>query len=129
MKNTRRQEIGKLGEELAEQYLKTQGYKILVRNYRYKRQEIDIIAQDGPVICFVEVKTRSSDSFGLPEEAVDKTKRRKISQIVLTYIKRYQLQDRDFRFDVVSVMLTEEGKLAEVNLIKDAFCLDQHYFF
>lgn len=107
--------IGSFGEEIAAEYLKGVGYKILKRNYYVKGAEIDIIARDGKTVVFVEVKARENLNFGYPAEAVTKSKRHKIAMAAECYIVQNRIADGEFRFDVVEVL----G--GEVNHIKDAF--------
>ena len=78
--------LGDEGESTSVDFLKTKGYKILERNYRSKFGEIDIIAKEKDMLCFVEVKTRSSLTFGLPQEALIKKKRKHISRAALDYL-------------------------------------------
>ena len=100
MKN--RQESGREGEERAVGFLQKKGYEILQRNVRYKRGEIDIIARDGDTVVFVEVKSRSSSGFGVPEEAVDRRKQRQLCRLALLYLqKKGWLHRVDCRFDVI----------------------------
>jgi len=116
MKN--RQESGREGEERAVGFLQKKGYEILHRNVRYKRGEIDIIARDGDTVVFVEVKSRSSSGFGVPEEAVDRRKQRQLCRLALLYLqKKGWLHRVDCRFDVVAVSLDTH----EIHLIKNAF--------
>ena len=114
--------LGRKGEELAADLLKDSGYKILYRNYRTKLGEIDIIAKDKETVCFIEVKTRSSDRFGCGSEAVLRLKQRQIAKAALSFLKEKQFLDKKARFDVVSLDCSSlEPKL---DLIKDAFELD-----
>jgi putative endonuclease len=114
--------LGNKGEELAADFLKNSGYKILYRNYKTKLGEIDIIAKDKEAICFVEVKTRSSDRFGCGSEAVFKVKQRQIAKAALSFLKQKKFLDKKARFDVVSLDCSSlEPKF---DLIKDAFELD-----
>jgi len=120
-----RKSLGKKGEELAASYLKkTQGYTILHRNYRCVFGEIDIIAKDRDVLSFVEVKTRSSEGFGLPQERVNKRKQHQLSKVALEFINRYKAHHMNARFDVVAVYLDPQEERME--LIKDAFELTIH---
>jgi putative endonuclease len=116
---------GKRGEELAVDYLKKHGYKILARNYKNKLGEVDIIAKDQNTYCFIEVKTRKSEKFGLPSEAVSGLKQRQISKAALCFLKENRLLDRGARFDVVSVM--DRGDQPRLDLIKNAFELDSDF--
>lgn len=117
--------FGKTGEELAVDFLNKSGYKILAKNYRTGLGEIDIIAKDKDTICFIEVKTRHSDKFGLPSEAISKSKQRHISRVALAFLKENNLLNQKARFDVVSVFYRDaEPKL---DLIQNAFELDERY--
>lgn len=117
-------DLSRAGENAAVVFLGSKRYKIIERNYRDRSGEVDIIALDKEkdTICFIEVKTRQSDRFGLPEEAVDSRKQKKISRTALLYLKEKKLLDKKARFDVVSVNYQEETP--SLNLIKDAFELD-----
>lgn len=117
--------LGKSGEELAVDLLKQNGYKIIAKNYRTKLGEIDIVANEKDTVCFIEVKTRRSDRFGSPQEAVLSSKQRQISKAALNFLKDNNLLDRNARFDVVSVVLT--GDKPKLDLIKNAFELDQKF--
>ena len=117
--------LGKTGEELAASLLKENGYKILARNFKTKIGEIDIIARDKDTISFVEVKTRHSDKFGLPQEAISRPKQRQISKAALAYLKYNNLLNKKARFDVVSILFS--GKEPKMDLIKDAFELEGSY--
>jgi len=113
--------FGSYGELLARQYLQAQGYRILEENFKNKFGEIDLIAQDGKTICFVEVKTRQSLVQGQPYEAVNFWKIRKLSQMATMYLKyRYQSIEIPSRFDVVSIVL-EKAKPPSIQHIKNAF--------
>jgi putative endonuclease len=94
---------GTEGEDLAAVYLERQGYRIRNRNYRFGRGEIDIVAEDGETLVFVEVKARRSDSYGAPEEAVTVHKRRQIRKIAGGYLFEKRISDRECRFDVIAV--------------------------
>lgn len=111
--------LGSKGEDLAIQFLKKKGYRIIKRNYKTSVGEIDIIARDGNTIVFVEVKTRTDDSFGYPFEAVNKKKRQKLKNLALLYLKR-QVKESPVRFDVLSIFYTD-GREREIEHIKDAF--------
>jgi len=109
---------GKAGEVIAAKYLKANGYKILERNYRKKYGEIDIIAQKGENIAFVEVKPRKSDLYGTPSEFVTAKKQAKIKKVAYTYIQENDL-DADFTFDIIEVYLNSKGE--SVNHLIGAF--------
>lgn len=110
---------GERGEERAEALLKKNGYRIIERNYRCPRGEIDIVARDNGTIAFVEVKTRSSDAFGSPKYSVDQRKQKKLTEVAVHYIAERGVRETDLRFDVVSIVVKDGSYTAE--LIKDAF--------
>lgn len=112
--------FGKSGEIKAAKFLRKNGYKILETNFKTPISEIDIIALDKKVLCFVEVKTRKSDAFGTPAEAVDFKKQRKIIQGAYSYLKNSET-DFEIRFDIVEVYADKNFKNVKFNLIKNAF--------
>lgn len=113
--------LGSYGESLARQYLQTQGYRILEENFRNKLGEIDLIAQDGKTICFVEVKTRQSLGQGQPYEAVTPWKIRKLSQMATFYLKhKYHSLEIPSRFDVISIV-QDKTNAPSIQHIKNAF--------
>lgn len=100
-------------------FLQKNGYRILETNFRHKSGEIDIIAKDKGILCFVEVKTRRSLDFGLPQESITAAKQKQIAKAALFYLSRNNLLEANARFDVVSVLY--EGAGRKIELIKDAF--------
>ena len=94
-----RVDIAKMGEALAVKHLKARGCKILAQNYRARRGEIDIIVRDGEFTVFVEVKTRRSLKFGVPQAAVTWQKQKQISKVALAYLQSQNLLDAPCRFD------------------------------
>jgi putative endonuclease len=121
MKDMRRIRMGKLGEDLAVAYLQKSGYRILAQNYRCLYGEVDIIALDGDFIVFIEVKSRKSERFGQPQEAVGLEKQKKLSRISLHYLQQKRLENRNARFDVMAVKLLPDG--TRIELIRNAFNL------
>jgi len=117
----RRQQFGEKGESIAVKQLKKEGYKILERNYRTKLGEIDIIAKDGEVITFIEVKARKSEKYGTPRHAVTPAKQKKISMVALSYLKEKNQFDKKARFDVVTI--NPKSSNSAVSIIKNAFDL------
>jgi len=117
--------LGKKGEDAAAVLLKENGYKILVRNYKTRLGEIDIIAIEQDTLCFIEVKTRASLSFGSPLEAVSIPKQRQISKAALMFLKEKNLLNKKARFDVVSVVYSKDKP--KLDLIKNAFELEGGY--
>lgn len=120
-----RLDIAKIGESLAVAHFKARGYKILAQNYRAMRGEIDLIAQDGQFIVFVEVKTRKSLKFGVPQAAVTKQKQRQISKVALAYLQAKNLWDTPCRFDVIGIHLTHQSELLRLDHIEGAFDFQQ----
>ncbi len=112
--------MGEQGEELACDYLKKQGYRIVKRNYRIQGAEIDIVAKEGDTLAFIEVKTRGQDAFGHPLESITPTKCRQLSKAALHYLASEVKKECAARFDVVAVWL-EEGSKPRFELIKNAF--------
>ena len=109
-------ELGNLGEQIATEYIKKMGYKIIKRNFYCKQGEIDIIAQDNQEIVFIEVKTRSNMFFGRPSEAVNKVKLKHMCKAAKYYLYKSNCCNNIVRFDVVEV-LVKDGKFS-VNYIK-----------
>lgn len=111
-------ELGKRGEDLAVEYLTKLGYQILERNWRSGHKEIDIIAMKGDTLVAVEVKTRKSNTFGEPDIAVGVMKQRMLAWAADAYV-RYRNLDVEVRFDVISIIINEQGEHLEH--IEDAF--------
>jgi len=110
--------LGKEGEEQAVRFLINDGYKIKHRNWRFKKNEIDIIAEKGNLLVVVEVKTRANDYFENPKEAVTKKKQRFTIKATEAYIQQFNI-DLETRFDIVSVLI-RNGK-SEIEHIEDAY--------
>ena len=107
-----------MAREIASKALKRNKYKILERNFRCRQGEIDIIAEDKDgVLCFVEVKARSSEAYGRPEEVVNSHKQRRLTAAAYVYLEKKRLELRDMRFDIVSVNLNS----GESTILKNAF--------
>lgn len=113
--------LGKYGEFLAGEKLKSLGYKIIENNYTCKLGEIDLIAKDDDVLVFVEVKTRRNTSLGDAKDAVNAKKQRQISKVALYYMQSKNLIGAKARFDVAAVILVNGNKNIEV--LKNAFNL------
>ena len=114
-KNFYKKLLGRAGEKLAQKFLKGKGYKIVKTNYKTYLGEIDIIAEDEGVIVFVEVKTRTSENYGLPCEAVDKKRQERYYKTATYYLQKEKKTDAECRFDVIEI---ENG---EINHIFNAF--------
>lgn len=111
-------ELGKRGEDAAVCYLRQEGYEIIERNWIHHKYEIDIIARNEEYIVFAEVKTRSSNQWGNPEEAVSKGKIKRIVDAADFYLRENEI-DEPARFDVIAAIWT--GKTFEIEHIDDAF--------
>ncbi len=114
-----RKKLGQRGEELAAAYLEKRGYIVRERNWRCPAGEIDIVAEDGDCLVFVEVRTRRGREYGTPEESVTPAKQAKLVEVAQTYLQEHSW-DGDWRIDVVAVEMTSGGKLLRVELIKNA---------
>ncbi len=120
---------GLWGERQAERALRAKGYRILGCRVRVgPRDEFDLVARDGDVLVFVEVKTRAGAGFGRPADRVDDRKRHTLSRAAVRYLKRLKHPPHAFRFDVVEVLGAPEGAAApEIRHLENAFPLDRLY--
>ena len=112
-------EIGNKGEDAAKEYLESQGYVILDRNWRCGHLELDIIALDGNFLAFVEVKTRKNNSILTPIESVNRTKQNMLINAANGYIRKNRRHE-EARFDVVCIT-HHNGEISDIELIKNAF--------
>ncbi len=119
---TERAATGRQGEEEAYFHLRKQGYVMVARNFRSPRRrgEIDLIGWDGDVLCFIEVKTRSSREVMPAEASVDQEKQHDLAAVAREYLRRVAGQPA-FRFDIVSVYVENPGTPVEITLFKNAF--------
>ncbi len=115
-----RQTLGKLGERLATNALERRGYRIVERNFRCRSGEIDLVAEEGQDLVFVEVKTRRGTSCGLPEEAVDGRKARKLREVAGHYLELHNLSECSWRIDVVAVQFGSAGRLEDIRIYQHA---------
>ncbi len=118
--NDARQRLGRVGEDVAVQALRTRGYRILERNVRLRHGELDVIAEEAGELVFVEVKARRSGTHGTPAEAVGARKQRALARLAMAYLVRRRLGERACRFDVVEVWLPPAGP-PRVEILRDAF--------
>ena len=102
--NSSTKEKGKEGEELAVSFLAEKGFEIVERNYRFGKGELDIIAREKDFLVFVEVKSRESLEYGLPEEAITKRKMAQIRKIAEAYLAEKSITNENIRFDVVAIL-------------------------
>lgn len=119
----RRKKLGREGELAVKALLEQKGYGILETNFRTRTGEIDIIALEGDILVFLEVKTRASTSCGFPEEAVTFRKQQRIRRLALEYLSlgESRLRYRDVRFDVAAVSVGSCGEIATIRIIEGAF--------
>src|ERR1700749_3283953 len=113
-------ELGRRGERLAAEHLRARGYRLVASNFKLGvgrnrrgavvQTEIDLVADDGPVVCFVEVKTRPSDRFAAPEANVDLRKQRQVTRAARAYRRMLGLSGAPYRYDVFSVGLPTDRK-------------------
>jgi len=111
-------ELGQKGEAVAAEFLNKNKHQILVVNYRFKHAEIDIISMIDNTLVFTEVKARSTDKFGFPEEAVSEKKQDKLMEAALQYIEENDIKN-PYRFDVIAIVF-EKGQ-PKIHHIPDAF--------
>jgi len=119
-KNLKPYDLGKAGEEVALKYLKRKKFKIIKKGFRLYKGEIDVIAYDRKTLVFIEVKTRRSRNFGLPEESVTTAKQRQIKKIAQGFMAFNNLENVECRFDVISLILKKNDGYF-IRHFKDAF--------
>jgi putative endonuclease len=123
-------ELGERGEDAAVKFLRHNGYKILVRRFKSHAGEIDIIARQKDSLVFIEVKTRQTEQYGAPSEAVDKEKQRHMIRIALDYLRLLNNPQIKFRFDIVEVLLREDAqKPDDIRVITNAFDLHKPFIY
>ena len=118
MNQAKHYQLGKLGERLAIGHLLSKGYVILEQNWRLNNLEVDIIADDGECIVFIEVKTRSTDIYGDPADAVDREKRLHLINAADAYVSRLHL-DVQVRFDIIAIIANDNE--TKIQHYEDAF--------
>ena len=116
-----RKNFGAYGEDLACQFLKRHGYTLLARNFTSPHGELDIIAlhhKDPATICCIEVKTRVSEEYGAPEEAVTEEKIKKLHDTACSYFYRNKIEEKNFRLDIISIFCNLKTKKARIKHLK-----------
>lgn len=111
-------------EALAARYLRRKGYAILYRNLRLDRYELDIVAQKGDTVVFVEVRSRRDDGISAPEETIRYTKRQHLRAAARRYMARYEDPEMNYRFDVIGILTPPDGE-ARINHIEYAFTMEE----
>lgn len=110
-------ELGRWGENTAAEYLESKGFRILARNWRTRRGEIDLVAQIDQVLAFVEVKTRRGTDFGKPEEAITDVKAGRLLALGQEYVVQNELLDVEWRIDLIAIELEKNGSLKRLEHI------------
>lgn len=113
--------LGQRGEDAAARFLRRRGYRIVDRGCRSKRGEVDLVALDGQTVVFVEVKTRTTAEMGVPSEAVDIDKQRRLTRLALAWLKQHGLLEQPARFDVVAVIWPERAWRPTIEHYPNAF--------
>lgn len=119
-----RKRLGDEGEKAAFEYIEKNGLEVIEKNYRCRFGEVDIIAKDGEYIAFIEVKTRTTDFFGMPCEAVNIKKQRSIIKSGLAYMRANHLKEAFIRLDIIEILgdiVNENLRVRSINHIKNAF--------
>ena len=112
--------LGRWGESIAAGYLERSGWRIVARNYRFGRREVDVVARKDGILAFVEVKSRAGDGFGSPLEAITWKKRREIEAVAQHFLATRPVGDVGVRFDAVAVTLDPRGRV-RVEHVRDAW--------
>jgi len=118
--------FGQLGEHAAKRHLKRLGLKFLIANFRSERGEIDLVFREKDCLVFVEVKTRSSETWERPAAAVDKERRQRLTRAGLDYLKLLKNPKIKVRFDIVEVIL-EDGDIKEIRHLPNSFAMERPY--
>ena len=116
----KRRERGARGEKLAGEFLKRKGYRLRETNFRCREGEIDIVAEHGDYLVFVEVRTKKSTQFGTPEESITAAKREKLIEVAQVYLQTHEDIPPFWRIDVVAVELAQNEKPSRIELIENA---------
>lgn len=111
--------VGKLGEKLAKKYLKKQGYKILDKNFYTRYGEIDLIALKDNTLIFFEIKTRTNQSFGYPEEAINYKKQGHLKKAAEIYLFKKGISNKDLQIDVLSIELGENKRKTKIRHLEN----------
>jgi putative endonuclease len=127
---TAKMALGERGEKFAARYLRRHGYKILVRRFKSRAGEIDIVCRQKDWLVFIEVKTRKSDQYGAPSEAVTREKQKHMSKVALEYLRLLNNPQIHWRFDIVEVIMQDGARKPEdIRLIQNAFDLSEPFIY
>ena len=113
--------LGEWGEVEAQRYLEAMGYVFVERKYRAPEGEIDLVMQDGDIVAFVEVKTRSSNKFGSPEESVSKVKRQRLQRAAWAFLEEHEMLNASWRIDVVAIETSTNRTILRLDHYPNAF--------
>jgi putative endonuclease len=116
----KRGETGRLGEKLATDFLKKKGCRIVETNYRCRYGEIDIVARQGNCLVFVEVRTKTDLTFGTPEESISYAKMQHMTQSAEYYLQEHQVDQPNWRIDVIAIELNADHRLRRIEQIENA---------
>ena len=117
---TSRQRVGEQGEWLARRHLESNGYAILDTNYRATSGELDLVAEKGGTLVFVEVRTRTGAALGTPEESVTRAKREHLVAAAHEYLQAHDAEAREWRIDVVAVEIGPGGRVKRLEVVENA---------
>jgi putative endonuclease len=118
---TYQKHIGEIGERIAEKYLQDQGYLVLDQNFTVKYGEIDLVAQDGDCVVFVEVKTRTSAAFGNPEDSVTPAKIERMQNAALMWLQVHPEAPDDWRMDVIAILIDQHNHVNDLQHFINAY--------
>ncbi|MCJ7823985.1 MAG: YraN family protein [Anaerolineales bacterium] len=121
---THQKRLGEWGETQARRYLETMGYVFIERNFQVHDGEIDLVMQDGDIVVFVEVKTRTSDSFGTPEESVSRAKRQRLQFAAWSFLQEREMLDSSWRIDFVAIEATPNRTIQRMDHYPSAFDIE-----
>jgi putative endonuclease len=113
--------LGRWGEVQAGEHLSRNGWRILARNYRFGRREVDLVIRKADLVAFVEVKTRAGEGYGSPEEAITRLKRREIEAVAKEFLIRHRLSRLEVRFDVFAILVGPGRRVLRVEHVEDAW--------
>ena len=116
----RRQALGRYGERTARSHLERRGYTILESNYRTRTGEVDLVTEQNGVLAFVEVRTLRGAKLGSPEESITERKRSRLVALAQEYLQAHNIEDAEWRIDVVALELDSRGRLVRLDVIENA---------
>jgi putative endonuclease len=115
-----RKKIGETGEKIACDYLKKNGYRIIETNYRTRFGEIDIVCRKKDTLVFFEVRSKTSLTFGIPEESITQTKSRHLAAAAYHYLQHHKNLPENWRYDFMAIEMDASGKPTRINVIESA---------